>query len=101
MIADDAQGDAYHPTWWKAPLVATVPGLPILVFEYVLLGAEDGLGFLGGAVYWAFGLLVLSWVLPHRRSLQPLRVTAAVSGLGCAVLPLVMLVLLAMVWSSA
>ncbi|TXS41514.1 hypothetical protein EAO75_43050 [Streptomyces sp. uw30] len=100
MTAFDARGDGHHATWWKAPLVATVPGLPILVWEYVFLGAEDALGLLGGAVYWAFGLLALAWALPHRRSLRPARVTAAVAGLVCAVLPLLLVMLMAMVMAS-
>jgi hypothetical protein len=88
------------PTWWKAPLVASVPGVPLLVWEFAM-GAEDALGLLGGAVYWAFGLLALAWALPHRRSARMLRVTAAVAGLVCAILPLAFLVWMAMLWTSA
>lgn len=88
------------PTWWKAPVVATVPGLPLLLWEFIA-GAEDALGLVGSAVYWAFGLLALAWVLPHRRSVRMLRVTAAAAGLVCAILPLLFLVGMAVLWSWA
>ncbi|MFE6940159.1 hypothetical protein [Streptomyces chartreusis] len=101
MTADDVRGYERHPTWWKAPLVATVPVLPILVWDYVFLGAEDALGFLGGVVHWGLGLLVLAWLLPHRRSLRAARVSAAVTGLVCVLLPLALVLLIGLVAASA
>ncbi|MFC8239667.1 hypothetical protein [Streptomyces chartreusis] len=101
MTADDVRVDERHPTWWKAPLVATVPASPILVWDYVFLGAEDALGFLGGVVHWGFGLLVLAWLLPHRRSLRTARLTATVTGLVCVLLPPALMVLIGLVTASA
>ncbi|MDC0770414.1 hypothetical protein [Streptomyces sp. HD] len=100
MTQNDVLPSDADPAWWKAPLGATVPALPLLVWEFVI-GAEEALGLLGGAVYWAVGLLALAWALPHRRSARMLRVTAACAGLFCAILPLLFLVWMAMVWSSA
>ncbi|MFE5816016.1 hypothetical protein ACFQ6S_21825 [Streptomyces sp. NPDC056479] len=99
MTQNDVQHSDTDPTWWKAPLVATVPGLPLLAWEFVMLGPEGALGTLGGAVYGAVGLLALAWALPHRRSSSMLRVTAAVAGLVCAILPLLFLMWIAMLWS--
>ncbi|MEV0174377.1 hypothetical protein AB0I00_25045 [Streptomyces sp. NPDC050803] len=96
MTLDDVQLSAAHPTWWKAPLLATIPGLPLLVLEFALMWPEDGLGYLGGTFYWATGLLALAWALPHRRSLQAPRMLAAGAGLLCAVLPLLLMVMMAM-----
>ncbi|WP_369170700.1 hypothetical protein AB5J49_24195 [Streptomyces sp. R28] len=73
MTQNDVRPADADPTWWKAPWAATVPGLPLLVCEFVLLGAERGVGLLGGAVYLAFGLLAVAWALPHRRSARMLR----------------------------
>lgn len=101
MTADAERGDEHHPTWWKAPLVATVPALPILVWDYVFLGAEDALGFLGGVVHWGFGLLALAWLLPHRRSLRTARLTATVTGLVHVLLPPALMVLIGLVTASA
>ncbi|MGI5376779.1 hypothetical protein ACQEV2_21540 [Streptomyces sp. CA-251387] len=102
MTQNDIRPSDTDPTWWKAPLIVTVPGLPLLVWELALLGAEDALGTtLGAAVYWAVGLLALAWALPHRRSARMLRVTAAVAGLLCALLPLLFLVWMVMLWGSA
>ncbi|WP_128433992.1 hypothetical protein [Streptomyces cyaneus] len=99
MTQNDVRPRDADPTWWKAPLVATVPGLPLLVWEFVS-GAEGALGVLGGAVYWAAGLLALAWALPNRRSARTLRVTAAWAGLFCAMFPVLFLVAMAMVWTS-
>jgi hypothetical protein len=100
MTQNDLRPSDTDPTWWKAPLVATVPGLPLLLAEF-LMGAEKALGAIGGAVYWGFGLFVLAWALPHRRSVRTLRVTAAVAGLVCAILPLLLLVWMALWMASA
>ncbi|MCL8011056.1 hypothetical protein [Streptomyces sp. AS02] len=67
MPRNDLRPSDADLTWWKPPLVATVPALPLLVVEFVMLGAEGGLGAVGGAVYRAFGLLALAWALPQRR----------------------------------
>ncbi|MEV3966928.1 hypothetical protein AB0K68_02055 [Streptomyces sp. NPDC050698] len=85
---------AAHPTWWRAPLVATLFGLPFLVLEYRWFAAQDGPGAFSGVLFWAAGLLALAWVLPHRRSLRGLRLAAAGTGLGCALLPVMFAMLL-------
>ncbi|GGV13363.1 hypothetical protein GCM10010260_60530 [Streptomyces filipinensis] len=68
--------------------MASLVGLPFLVLEYRWFRSEDGIGAFGGAFYWSVGLLALSWVLPHRRSLRTPRVLAAGAGLGCVLLPM-------------
>ncbi|WP_191876636.1 hypothetical protein [Streptomyces filipinensis] len=92
MLPDDIRPNNVQPrlhrTWWRAPLVASLVGLPFLVLEYRWFRSEDGIGAFGGAFYWSVGLLALSWVLPHRRSLRTPRVLAAGAGLGCVLLPM-------------
>ncbi|MFB7598862.1 hypothetical protein [Streptomyces sp. NPDC056160] len=83
-----------HPTWWKAPFAATVLGLPFLVWEYRWFASGDGVGSFGGVLYWACGLLAVAWVLPHRRAVRTARVLTAGAGLGCALLPGLMAMLL-------
>lgn len=39
MVIDDVQPPV-HATWWKAPLVASLPGLPALVWEYMTFRAD-------------------------------------------------------------
>ncbi|MFI6034045.1 hypothetical protein ACIBBD_07730 [Streptomyces sp. NPDC051315] len=85
---------AAHRTWWRAPALATLFGLPVLVWEYRWFASQDGPGAFGGILYWASGLLALAWVLPHRRSVRGLRTAAAGTGLGCALLPLTFAILL-------
>nr|BFD83787.1 hypothetical protein StreXyl84_31880 [Streptomyces sp. Xyl84] len=94
MLRDEPRPGAAHPTWWKAPFAATVIGLPFLVWEYCWFSSGDGAGSFGGILYWACGLLALAWVLPHRRSVRTARVLTAGAGLGCALLPGMMAVLL-------
>ncbi|MFD8231282.1 hypothetical protein ACFV20_05235 [Streptomyces sp. NPDC059696] len=91
---DTPPARAAHRTWWRAPLVATLLGLPLLVLEYRWFAAEDGPGAFSGVLFWAAGLLALAWVLPHRRSLRGLRIAVAGTGLGCALLPVTFAVLL-------
>ncbi|MGW0537920.1 hypothetical protein [Streptomyces sp. NPDC003032] len=51
---------AFHKTWWKAPLVASLLGLPLLAMEYSVIRAHDGMGQYGVVVYGAlfFALLL-------------------------------------------
>ncbi|KUL22859.1 hypothetical protein [Streptomyces regalis] len=58
MIQNDVRSTADDPTWWRAPAVATLLGLPLLVWEYSLWGGNT-FRVLGGAVCWAFVLLVV------------------------------------------
>ncbi|MFF9814507.1 hypothetical protein [Streptomyces sp. NPDC014006] len=98
MLPDDARADdirpgevrpvaprahAAHPTWWKAPLLASVAGLPFLVLVHRSFWSEDGVDAFKAAFYVSAGLLALSWALPHRRSLRTPRLLAAGAGLGC------------------
>jgi hypothetical protein len=87
MPQNDTPLRTAHPTWWRAPLVASLLGVPCLVWEFFWFRSQDGVGAFGGILYWASGLLVLAWLLPHRRSLRAPRMGAAVAGLGCAMLP--------------
>ncbi|MFE3265811.1 hypothetical protein [Streptomyces sp. NPDC059215] len=81
-----------HTTWWKAPLVASLPGLPLLFWEYSLCRAHSEIW---QVLYWAMGLFAIAWALPRRRSLRTLRVVAATLALGCTLLPAFLLLLLA------
>ncbi|MEU6481643.1 hypothetical protein ABZ858_33155 [Streptomyces sp. NPDC047017] len=94
MPRDDSRPGAGHPTWWRAPLVATLLGLPFLVAEYRWFASQDGPGAFGGVLYWATGLLALAWLLPHRRPARTPRMLSAGAGLGCALLPGLMAMLL-------
>jgi hypothetical protein len=87
MPQNDKRPSTAHPTWWRVPLVASLLGLPLLVLEYLWFRSQDGVGALGGILYWSSGLLVLAWLLPHRLSLRAPRIMAAGAGLGCAMLP--------------
>ncbi|MFJ8592232.1 hypothetical protein [Streptomyces sp. NPDC093598] len=98
MIRNDAQPAAAHRTWWRAPLVTTLLGLPVLAWEYGWFRSHDGPGAFGGVLYWASGLLLLAWVLPRRRCPRGLRGAVAGAGLGCALLPLTFAILLGAAW---
>ncbi|PWI16730.1 hypothetical protein DI272_23120 [Streptomyces sp. Act143] len=83
----------HHRTWWRAPLVASLPGLPCLALEYRWFASHHETGAFGGVLYWACGLLAFAWALPHRRALRPTRMTAAGAGLVLALLPMLWLML--------
>ncbi|MER6344885.1 hypothetical protein ACWC10_12480 [Streptomyces sp. NPDC001595] len=83
-----------HRTWWRAPLVVSLIGLPLLVWEYAWFAANDGPGAFGGILYWATGFLAVAWLVPHRRSLRSVRIAAGCTGLGCALLPVLFAILL-------
>jgi Flp pilus assembly protein TadB len=92
---DAPSPSAGHRTWWRAPLVASVLALPLVVLAHWL-----GPGPFRGALHCAVGLLVLAWVLPRRRSLRALRITAGVAAIGCALAPLAFLLLLGLAWGA-
>ena len=94
---DAPSSSAPHRTWWRAPLVASAFGVPLVVLEYAWIGP----GPFVGALYCAVGLLALAWLLPRRRSLRGLRIAAAVTAVGSALLPLVFLLLLGLVWEAS
>ncbi|MFI7408320.1 hypothetical protein ACIBU0_06595 [Streptomyces sp. NPDC049627] len=100
MTENDAQLLAADPTWWKAPVVATLLGLPLLVWELSLYGVDSYLSGPEVMIYGGFALLAIAWTLPRRRSARMLRITAACCALGCAVLPFVFLVMMAMAMAS-
>ncbi|MER6713086.1 MULTISPECIES: hypothetical protein [unclassified Streptomyces] len=101
MPDDDLSSpSAAHRTWWRAPLVATLLGLPLLALEYSWFVSQDGPGAFGGVLYWAAGLLALSWLLPHRRSLRGARMAVAGTGIGCALVPLLLAVLMGLAMAS-
>ncbi|MFI9611176.1 hypothetical protein ACIHCM_05695 [Streptomyces sp. NPDC052023] len=74
--------------------MASSSGLPLLVLQYRWFASHDGPGAFAGVLHWATGMLVLAWLLPHRRSLRGPRTAAAGAGLGCALLPLTSAILL-------
>ncbi|MFH0517376.1 hypothetical protein ACHBTE_09370 [Streptomyces sp. M41] len=78
---------AHHATWWKAPLVASLLGLPFLGLECRWFASHGETGAFAGVLYWACGLLALAWLLPHRRSVRTPRMALAGAGLGFALLP--------------
>ena len=82
MIDNDAQRAA-DPTWWTAPVVATLFGLPLLVWECSMFGVDSHTGTLDVMVYGGLAVLAIAWALPHRRSARMLRVTLPVP-LWCA-----------------
>ncbi|MEU7055155.1 hypothetical protein [Streptomyces sp. NPDC046197] len=98
---DSVQPPASHKTWWKAPLVTSLPGLPLLAWEYSLYQADGGPHDIGAVLYWAMGLFAIAWALPHRHSMRALRMAAASLALGCVLLPVLFAVLLgaALAWS--
>ncbi|MFG2197175.1 hypothetical protein [Streptomyces sp. NPDC048639] len=83
-----------HTTWWRAPLVASLLGLPILAMEYSLIRAHDGMDQYGAVIYWALALFAIAWVLPHRRSMRTFRIVAAALALGTVLLPVLFALLL-------
>ncbi|WP_327317252.1 hypothetical protein [Streptomyces sp. NBC_01235] len=90
------RGHADHRTWWRAPLVASALGLPVLALEYSVIRSEaGGMDQYGAVIYWALALFTLAWVLPHRRSLRMPRILAAGAALLITLFPVGLLVLLA------
>ncbi|NUP79011.1 MAG: hypothetical protein HOV96_15850 [Nonomuraea sp.] len=92
MIQNDMRPSVAHQTWWKAPLVATLLGLPFIALEYRWFASHHETGAFGGVLYWACGLLAFAWVLPHRRSLRTPRMLVAGAGLSFALIPMLWLV---------
>ncbi|MFF3940853.1 hypothetical protein [Streptomyces phaeofaciens] len=89
-----------HPTWWRAPLVASALGLPVLALEYGVVRAHDGMDQYGAVIHGALALFALAWVLPHRRSLRTPRLLAAGAALTVTVLPVGLLLLLGALLSA-
>ncbi|MEU8780475.1 hypothetical protein [Streptomyces sp. NPDC048637] len=99
MVIDDVQPQI-HATWWKAPLIASLPGLPTLVWEYMTFGADGYTSGIEMAIVIALVLLAGSWLLPHRRSVRGLRMAAAGTALGLAMFPLLYAILLGAAMAS-
>ncbi|WP_369272215.1 hypothetical protein AB5J55_21410 [Streptomyces sp. R11] len=103
MIQNDVQLSAAHPTCCggpRAPSVATLLGLPLLVWEYGMFRADGYTSGIEVLILWGFALLAIAGAVPHRRSPRMLRMTAAGAGLGCAILPVLFAVLMAMAMAS-
>jgi hypothetical protein len=100
MTENDQRLPAPHKTWWRAPLVASAPGLPLLAAEYGVIRAHDGMGQYGAVIYWALALFTIAWVLPHRRSLRTVRVLAAGAALALTLLPALWALLLGLAMAS-
>ena len=89
-----------HQTWWKAPLIASLLGLPLLWLEYGAVRSHGAMGQYGGGIYTALALFTVAWALPHRRSLRTLRVVAAGAALVVTVLPVALLMLVVVLLSA-
>lgn len=88
------------PTWWKAPLVATLPGLPLLVGGFATFWAD---GYTSGfeiLLTLAGVLLAMAWLLPHRRALRWLRAAAASTALLLLAAPWALAVLMVLAMAS-
>ncbi|SBT90154.1 hypothetical protein GA0115233_1015106 [Streptomyces sp. DI166] len=93
MSRDDSPAPAADPGWWRAPLLATLAALPLVAWQYAMFG-DVTFEVFDSVVVWGLGLIAVSWPLPRRRTARTLRLTAAVAGLICTVLPLLFLVFL-------
>lgn len=100
MIQNDAPLSGPHPTWWRATSAATLLGLPLFVREYGMFRADGCADGIEVVILWGFALLAIARALPHRRSLPTLSRAAAGAGLGCALLPLLFAVLMAMAMAA-
>lgn len=74
--------------------MASVPGVPLLLWEYSLFRADGYTSGIETAILGGMVLLLIAWVLPHRRSMRGLRMATAGTGLGCALLPVLFALLL-------
>ncbi|MEU8619766.1 hypothetical protein [Streptomyces sp. NPDC048623] len=97
---DSSPPPASHPTWWKAPLVATLPGLPLLVGEFALFWTDGYTSGFETMLVMATILLAISWVLPHRMSMRIPRLLAAGTALAVTTLPLMLALLMGLAMAS-
>ncbi|WP_158983541.1 hypothetical protein [Streptomyces sp. NRRL F-5193] len=88
------------PTWWKAPLMATLPGLPLLVGEFAFFGADGYTSGIEVILTLAAVFLVLAWFPPYRRSLRVPRILLASASLFLVAAPLVLALLMGIAMSS-
>ncbi|MGW9214164.1 hypothetical protein ACWGR4_45365 [Embleya sp. NPDC055664] len=82
--------DVPHDTWWLAPMLTSVIGVPLVVWEFGVLVVGDAGGFLEFVVRAAAVLFVIAWTLPHTRANRGIRMTTAGGGLGCALVPVLL-----------
>ncbi|UUU32575.1 hypothetical protein JIX56_23225 [Streptomyces sp. CA-210063] len=74
--------------------MATIPGLPLLVLEFIWMG-EGATNLPASPVYWAaVGLLALAWLLPRSRAYRVPRAIAAGVALCGALSPFVFIAIL-------
>ncbi|MFD5029971.1 hypothetical protein ACFWM0_06010 [Streptomyces sp. NPDC058405] len=100
MITNDSRLPVAHRTWWKAPMAATLPGLPLLVGELSMFYSEGYTSGIEIGILLGVALLAVAWLLPHRRSMRGLRMMTAGGALALAILPLLYAVLLGVAMSS-
>ncbi|MFF9196827.1 hypothetical protein ACF09L_16635 [Streptomyces sp. NPDC014779] len=89
-----------HGTWWKAPLTATLVGLPLLVGEFLLFRADGYTSGIEILLALSAILLAISWLLPHSRTWRTPRLIAAATALAITLLPFLFAVLLGLAMTS-
>ncbi|MDQ8702598.1 hypothetical protein RCO28_08865 [Streptomyces sp. LHD-70] len=90
-----------HATWWKAPLAASIPGLPLLVWQFLTFWGDGYTSGIEAMSLTSLVLLAVSWLLPHRRSQREWRMVAAGTALAMALLPVVQMILMVAAMASA
>ncbi|OIJ84626.1 hypothetical protein [Streptomyces monashensis] len=101
MIEDEApQLHDPHETWWKVPLAASLPGLPLLAWEFSLFQADGYTSGINRLILTGFCLFAIAWLLPHRQSQRTLRTAISCTALVFAVLPLTLALLLTAAMAS-
>ncbi|MEU9666841.1 hypothetical protein AB0E25_14850 [Streptomyces bobili] len=91
---------APHTTWWRAPIIASLLGLPLLWLEYGLIRSHGAMDQFGGWIYTPLALFTVAWALPHRRSLRTPRVVAAWAALAVAMFPVAFLLVAAVMLAA-
>ncbi|GAA4914840.1 hypothetical protein GCM10023237_38840 [Streptomyces coeruleoprunus] len=81
--------------------MVSLPTVPLLVWEYLTFRAEGYTSGFETMVVLAAVLLAVSWLLPHRRSLRGLRFLAAGAAFTLALLPLLLVALMAAAMAGA
>lgn len=97
---DVPQFDASHRPWWRAPLTISVVGVPILLWEFNLFRGDDYTSPIEHVIWFGLVLFLISWAPPWRQSVQWLRMAVASVALGCAIFPLLVVVVMGAAMAS-